>query len=185
MIRSWFLGFAGIALISAGAWASDESQKREPKDVGDIEIAKADPTVGRDLFIKKACVACHKVNGVGGPHPLNYVAGPKDPAVAAAVLLAEMWNRAELMAPMQRMHFGALTKVEPTEAAHMAAFLFDKREQAKLTEDQIPESIRQQMDHAEMHQRHHRGRGAMPGRGMQPGMPGGPMQPGMPPIQRR
>ncbi|MDP6388865.1 MAG: c-type cytochrome [Alphaproteobacteria bacterium] len=174
MIRSWFLTVAVFAAISGGAWADDESRKKEPKDVSDIEVTAADPAVGRDLFVKKACVACHKVNGVGGPHPLNYVAGPKDPAVAAAVLLAEMWNEAQLMAPMQRMHFGKQTKVGVQEAAHMAAFLFNRAEQVKLTEDQIPEAIRKQMDHAEMHQRHHGG--GMPGRRMGPGMPGGPMQ---------
>jgi len=107
-------------------------------DVG-VVMPPMDPVRGRHLFVEKGCIACHSVNGVGGdlgpalnaedmPRPMN-----------SFEFAARMWRGARAMTEMQEDLFGEVISLDGQDLADLVVFAHDPEEQAKLTEDQIPE----------------------------------------------
>jgi mono/diheme cytochrome c family protein len=110
-------------------------------DVG-VVMPPMDPVRGRLLFVEKGCVACHSVNGVGGdlgpalnaeemPRPMN-----------SFEFVARMWRGARAMTELQEDLFGEVISLDGQDLADLVVFAHDPEEQAKLTEDQIPERYR-------------------------------------------
>ncbi len=111
-----------------------------------VAMPPIDPARGRKVFVEKGCVACHSVNGVGGdigpsldeaemPRPMN-----------AFEFAARMWRGAGPMVALQEDMFGEAIELNGQDLADLVAFAHDAEEQAELTEDQIPEWIREVMD---------------------------------------
>jgi len=107
-------------------------------DVG-VVMPPMDAARGRHLFLEKGCIACHSVNGVGGdlgpaldaedmPRPMN-----------SFEFAARMWRGARAMTEMQEDLFGEVISLDGQDLADLVVFAHDAEEQAKLTEDQIPE----------------------------------------------
>lgn len=107
-----------------------------------VAMPPIDPARGRKVFVKKGCVACHSVNGVGGdlgpaldeaemPRPMN-----------AFEFAARMWRGAGPMVALQEQLFGAAIDLNGQDLADLVAFAHDAEEQAKLTADQIPDNVR-------------------------------------------
>ena len=110
-------------------------------DVG-VTMPPMDPVRGRHLFVEKGCIACHSVNGVGGdlgpalnaedmPRPMN-----------SFEFVARMWRGARAMTEMQEDLLGEVITLDGQDLADLVVFAHDPEEQAKLTEDQIPERYR-------------------------------------------
>ena len=110
-------------------------------DVG-VVMPPMDPVRGRLLFVEKGCIACHSVNNVGGdlgpalnaeemPRPMN-----------SFEFVARMWRGARAMTELQEDLFGEVISLDGQDLADLVVFAHDPEEQAKFTEDQIPERYR-------------------------------------------
>ncbi len=107
-------------------------------DIG-IATPPMDAQRGRDVFVQKGCVACHSVNGVGGDlgPPLNAADMPRP--MNTFEFAARMWRGARAMTELQEDLLGEVISLDGQDLADLIAFAHDEAEQAKLTEDQIPE----------------------------------------------
>ncbi len=107
-------------------------------DVG-IAMPPMDAARGRRLFVDKGCVACHSVNGVGGDLGPALNAGDMPRPMNSFEFVARMWRGARAMTEMQEELFGEVISLDGQDLADLVVFAHDPEEQAKLTEDQIPE----------------------------------------------
>jgi mono/diheme cytochrome c family protein len=98
-----------------------------------------DPARGRNIFVEKGCVACHSVNGVGGNLGPALDAADMPRPMNAFEFAARMWRGAEAMTALQADMLGEVISLDGQDLADLVAFAHDAEEQARLTEDQIPE----------------------------------------------
>lgn len=105
------------------------------------------PARGRLLFAEKGCVACHAVNGVGGedapPLDVSDMGGIMNPFDFAA----NMWRGAEAMIILQRDELGAQIELTGQELADIVAFVHSPDEQQRFSIDDVPEHMREMMNH--------------------------------------
>ena len=94
-------------------------------------MAGADAARGRELFVRKACVACHAVNEIGGTSgpPLDIEFAPDE--IDALDFVARMWRGAEPMVMMQQSLFGEQLDFTGEELADIIAFAHDPLEQRR------------------------------------------------------
>ena len=125
-----------LALLAAGAAGAAEPIGRN------FSMPLPDAERGRQLFVQKACVVCHSVNGVGGTIgpalDASEPAGVFDPLDFAA----RMWRGAGAMVALQEAELGYQIALSGAEIADLAAFSESHTEQAAFTEDAIPEVMR-------------------------------------------
>ncbi len=107
-------------------------------DIG-IVMPPMDAERGRNLFVQKGCVACHSVNGVGGDLGPSLNAADMPAPMNAFEFAARMWRGAGAMIALQEDLLGEAISLDGQDLADLVAFAHDAEEQAKLTEDQIPE----------------------------------------------
>jgi cytochrome c551/c552 len=105
-------------------------------------MAGADAARGRELFVRKGCVACHAVNEIGGTTgpPLDVEFAPDE--VDALDFVARMWRGAEPMVMMQQSLFGEQLDFTGEELADIIAFAHDPREQRRFSEADVPPAMR-------------------------------------------
>ena len=104
-----------------------------------VAMPPMDPERGRQVFVEKGCVACHSVNGVGGDLGPSLDAKDMPQPMNAFEFTARMWRGALAMTALQEDMLGEVISLDGQELADLVAFAHDAEEQAKLTEDQIPE----------------------------------------------
>ena len=107
-------------------------------DIG-IATPPMDAERGREVFVQKGCVACHSVNGVGGDLGPPLDAADMPSPMNAFEFSARMWRGARAMTEMQEDLLGEVISLDGQDLADLVVFAHDPEEQAKLTEDQIPE----------------------------------------------
>ena len=107
-------------------------------DIG-IVMPPMDAERGRKLFAQKGCVACHSVNGVGGDLGPALNAADMPSPMNSFEFAARMWRGAGAMIALQEDLLGEAISLDGQDLADLVAFAHDAEEQAKLTEDQIPE----------------------------------------------
>ena len=107
-------------------------------DVG-VVLPPMDAERGRHLFVEKGCIACHSVNGVGGDLGPALNAGDMPRPMNSFEFVARMWRGARAMTELQEDLFGEVISLDGQDLADLVVFAHDPEEQAKLTEDQIPE----------------------------------------------
>ena len=100
-----------------------------------------DPARGRILFVRRACVVCHSVNGIGGGMGPALDAAPGRPEVDVADFAARMWQGAGPMVWLQTLELGYQIDLTGEEIADLAGFAADAAEQAKFKENQVPGRI--------------------------------------------
>jgi cytochrome c551/c552 len=105
-------------------------------------MAGADAARGRELFVRKGCVACHAVNEIGGTSgpPLDVEFAPDE--VDPLDFVARMWRGAEPMVMMQQSLFGAQLDFTGEELADIIAFAHDPEEQQRFSEADVPPAMR-------------------------------------------
>ena len=108
------------------------------KDIG-IATPPMDAERGREVFVQKGCVACHSVNGVGGDLGPALNAADMPSPMNSFEFAARMWRGAGAMIALQEDLLGEAISLDGQDLADLVAFAHDAEEQAKLTEDQIPE----------------------------------------------
>lgn len=107
-----------------------------------LSIPIPDAERGRKLFVQKACVVCHSVNGVGGTIgpalDATEPAGVFDPLDFAA----RIWQGAAAMVALQEAELGYQIELTGGDIADLAAFAESHTEQGMFREDAIPEVMR-------------------------------------------
>jgi mono/diheme cytochrome c family protein len=108
----------------------------------DIIIPNMNAARGRVYFATRACVVCHKVNGIGGS-----VAPPLEPAADGDAIdifdfVTRMWRGARSMVALQENLFAENIDLAPDEMADIIAFINDPAERAKFSEKDIPKFVR-------------------------------------------
>ncbi len=110
------------------------------------EIGIATPPMdaerGRVLFNERGCIACHAVNGVGGDLGPSLDAAEMPRPMNSFEFAARMWRGAQAMTTLQEDLLGEVIALDGQDLADLIAFAHDEQEQAKMTEDQIPEKFR-------------------------------------------
>lgn len=104
---------------------------------------------GRKLFAAKGCVVCHSINGVGGTDAPMLDAEFMDIPMNPFEFAARMWRGAEAMVELQRDELGDVIELNGEELAAIIAFVHDAEEQAKFSEEDIPEEVEAMMGHME------------------------------------
>jgi hypothetical protein len=132
--------FALAMLAGVAACGAKTGGDPSPTRVASHFIGIADE--GRVTFVKKGCVICHSVNGVGGKAAptldVEIGAQPIDPLDFAA----RMWAGAPAMIELQSIELGYTVSLTAQEIANLAAFAGDRAAQRLLKADDIPEPMR-------------------------------------------
>ena len=110
-------------------------------DIG-IAMPPMDAARGREVFVQKGCVACHSVNGVGGDLGPALNAADMPSPMNSFEFAARMWRGAGAMIALQEDLLGEAISLDGQDLADLVVFAHDAEEQARLTEDQIPERYR-------------------------------------------
>ena len=138
-----FLQSGGPAIAQGMAGAESEvihvpSQGSQPA----LVMPRMSAARGRVYFATRACVVCHKVNGIGGDlaPALDLDAGGKEIDVFA--FITNMWRGARSMVALQDSLFGESIDLTPDELADIIAFVHDAEERKKFSENDIPKFIR-------------------------------------------
>lgn len=108
------------------------------RDIG-VAMPPMDAGRGRRLFVDKGCIACHSVAGVGGNLGPALDAADMPRPMNAFEFAARMWRGAQAMTALQEDLLGEVISLDGQDLADLVAFAHDEEEQARLTEDQIPE----------------------------------------------
>ncbi len=114
---------------------------------GRLRMPKMDPANGKKLFIEKACVACHSVNGVGGHDAPELDAHTMDVVMSPFDFAARMWNHAYGMILVQQEALDEQIELSGQELADLIAFFHNDEQQHTLSDDDITPAIRAKMDH--------------------------------------
>lgn len=114
---------------------------------GMLAMPQMDPARGRKVFAEKGCVVCHSINRIGGEDAPALDATTMRPMMNPFEFAAKMWDGAEAMVYMQREELGEPIQLTGQDLADIIAFVHSHEEQAKFTEDDIPERIRELIEH--------------------------------------
>lgn len=136
---------AAVSLVGAVPVGADSN----PSVSAGLVLPRMDSAEGRELFASKGCVVCHSINGVGGVDAPMLDAEFMDLPMNPFDFAARMWMGAEAMVEMQRDELGDVIYLDGDELAAIIAFVHDAGEQAKFSDDDIPEEIEAMMAHAE------------------------------------
>lgn len=138
------LALAAAALVPSQPVAQDGSTAAAD-DTPLLVVPLANAEEGKRLFVGKACVVCHAVNGVGGKAAPPLDAARETRLVAVLDFAARMWRGAPTMILLQEMELGYQIELSGEEIAHLAAFAADAEVQGSFRESDIPEVIRDWM----------------------------------------
>lgn len=110
-------------------------------DIG-LAVPPMDAHRGRELFVARGCVVCHRVNGIGGEVGPPLDAADMPSPMNAFEFAARMWRGAGAMIAMQQDLFGEQIILSGQDLADLVAFAHDATEQKELTDGDIPEKFR-------------------------------------------
>lgn len=114
---------------------------KEMMDIG-LAMPPMDAEKGRTLFLKKGCIACHAVKGIGGTMGPSFDADKMTEPMNVFEFAARMWRGAPAMVELQEQLFGEPIVLTGQELADIIAFAHDEQVQASLTEEDVPEEFR-------------------------------------------
>lgn len=112
-------------------------------------MSEMDPEQGRMLFASKGCVVCHSINGIGGTDAPALDASTMRMPMNPFEFAARMWRGAGAMVAMQQEELGEQIELTGAELANIIAFAHDGDEQAKFSERDIPDRIKQLLDNSD------------------------------------
>lgn len=134
------VAFVGVANVAGIARADSVAPKPG------LMLPKLSSNNGKELFISKACVACHSVNDVGGSVGAPLDASEMDPTGNPFVFFAKFLMGATPMLELQRERLGHEVELTPEELGDIVMFLHDGAMQKTLTNKAIPRKIKRLMD---------------------------------------
>ncbi|HEY9038335.1 MAG TPA: c-type cytochrome [Roseovarius sp.] len=137
-------------LIGASAEADSHSMEMSGAMMATgLMMPQMDAAKGRQLFASKGCVVCHSVNGIGGQDARSLDAENMDLPMNPFDFAANMWRGAETMVSLQREELGDVIQISGQELAHIIAFVHDPKEQSQFTGAEIPDDVKEMMEHHE------------------------------------
>jgi mono/diheme cytochrome c family protein len=135
---------SGSPAIAQGMPGSESEEIRVPSQGSQpaLVMPRMNAARGRVYFATRACVVCHKVNGIGGDlaPPLDLDADGKE--INVFDFVTRMWRGARSMVALQDSLFGESIDLAPDELADIIAFVYDAEERKKFSEADIPRFIR-------------------------------------------
>ena len=132
------VGLAGAVLAVAAALISITAAAQEQTGPR-VVVPLPDAERGRFLFVSKACVVCHSVNGVGGTAGPALDATGEGTTIEPLEFAARMWRGAAAMTVLQSTELGYQIDMTGAEIADLAAFAASPSVQATFSERDIPE----------------------------------------------
>jgi mono/diheme cytochrome c family protein len=149
MLVTKSLPIALLVAVSAGPSLADSHKTLVDMIASGLMMPEMDTVEGRSLFASKGCVVCHSINGVGGTDAPMLDAEFMEDAMNPFEFAARMWRGADAMVELQRDELGEVIELNGEELAAIIAFVHDAEEQAKFSNDDIPENIEAMMNHME------------------------------------
>lgn len=137
------ISLAGAAFAQSTPQVSDQMSQSGFMLENGLIIPPFDAAKGRALFGSKGCVVCHNINGIGGEDAPDISANHMEDGMNAFEFAARMWLGAPAMIAMQEDELGEQIELNGEELAAIIAFVHDPEEQAKFSEDDIPENIKE------------------------------------------
>ena len=142
--RSLAVTVATIAAVLLGeATTMPALAQSDTSEMLVVAVPAVDPTRGRALFVSKGCVICHSINSVGGMAAPPLEAEGRSSTVDVAEFAARMWRGAGPMVWLQTLEMGYQIDLTGEDIAHLAGFIEDVEEQARFTEDTLPDYVRE------------------------------------------
>lgn len=138
-------GLLVAALCLAGAAMAQSGANGAMTETRKLVVPLASAEEGLKLFVGKGCVVCHSVNGIGGKAAPPLDAENDSPYFDVFDFAARMWRGAPTMIVLQEMELGYQIDLSGDDLAHLAAFASDPEVQARFSEQDIPEVIRDWM----------------------------------------
>lgn len=149
MTMTRVLPIVAFFAASAGASFADSHNSGMGMMASGLLLPAMDAVEGRRLFASKGCVVCHSINGVGGTDAPMLDAEFMDNPMNPFEFAARMWRGAGAMVALQRDELGGVIELNGEELAAIIAFVHDTEEQAKFSEEDIPEEIAAMMSKME------------------------------------
>ena len=143
-------GILAILIVLAPSALSGEQPVRDVADKGPglfesrgpkLTMPTLNPARGRKLFAARGCVVCHSVNGVGGRIGPSFDISTFAPYENPFEFAARMWRGAEAMIALQNEDLGYQIDIDGEELGDITAFAYDRAEQRKFSERDIPRDI--------------------------------------------
>lgn len=131
----------GRCAVIAGALMIGIANAGETAPVPGLALPQADAKRGRELYVSKACVACHAINGVGGQNAAPLDASTMDPAGNPFEFFARMWLGTKPMIAMQEDRMGRQVELTAAELGDIVAFIHDEAMQKGFSDQEIPDKI--------------------------------------------
>jgi hypothetical protein len=134
----------GGRALAQGMLGAESEEIRVPSQGSQpaLVMPRMNAARGRVYFATRACVVCHKVNGIGGDlaPALDLDAGGKE--IDVFTFVTNMWRGARSMVSLQDSLFGESIDLAPDELADIIAFVYDADERKKFSDADIPKFIR-------------------------------------------
>ena len=106
-----------------------------------LALPQTDAQRGRLLYVSKACVGCHAINGVGGLSAAPLDAANMDPSGNPFEFFARMWLGTAPMIAMQENKMGRQVELTAQELGDIVAFIHDAEAQKGFSAAEIPDNI--------------------------------------------
>ena len=138
--------------LAAPVHAQDAMGNPDPEELvlkrkgqPDIVIPNMNTARGRVYFATRACIVCHKVNGIGGSVAPSIEPAANGGAIDVFDFVTRMWRGARSMVALQENLFSEIIDLAPDEMADIIALINDPAERAKFSENDIPKYVRDYM----------------------------------------
>ncbi len=132
-----FLAIAAALFLSAPGFAEEDENRRTR-----VAFPVIDPVEGQKLFVTEGCVICHSVNGIGGKAGPTLDAQDGSNVIDVFEFTARMWAGAFAMVELQSQELGYQFDLTGEEMAHIAGFVYDRKQQLLFKESDVPDLIR-------------------------------------------
>jgi mono/diheme cytochrome c family protein len=126
------------------AYRASEAEQKLAAPPATLAVDWPEPNArrGRIMFVTRACVICHEVNGVGGKAAPSLNAPPSRTHFNPLEFSARMWRGAQAMAALQSIELGYVIDLDGEDIADLAAFASSPEEQKLLTIESVPAPLR-------------------------------------------
>ena len=131
-----------LCLAQGVARAADNASRPAPQQRQLIVVPDIDGTRGRQLFVRKGCVSCHSVKGVGGKAAPALDAPMESAPVNPLDFAARMWRGASAMQELQSLELGYRIELTGDEIGDLAAFVSGTDAQKNFSLDEVPDLLK-------------------------------------------
>lgn len=130
------------AAILAFSLSVPGSAEEDARPQTKVAFPVIDPATGQKLFVTEGCVICHSVNGIGGKAGPTLDAEDGNSVIDVFEFTARMWAGAFAMVELQSQELGYQFDLTGEEMAHIAGFVYDRKQQLLFKESDVPDLIR-------------------------------------------